>query len=295
MVVVIGEILFDIFPDYQRIGGAPFNFAYHLKQLGQEVRFFSRVGNDKPGMEILEILKSHGFSPDDIQIDKKHPAGSVNISMDENGIPVYEIVKNVAYDYFVWNETLDSALASARMLYFGSLAQRSAQAFVQYQKIFYRKDPKSIGFYDINLRPRSYSPEIIHQSLGYTDILKLSLEEWETIEKIYATGDRDFNAFQNFLFHNFPIKMIIITKGSRGSEVIQPDGHFLVDAITVPEVVDTVGAGDAYAAVFAHGILSGWGLRETSQRASRFASLVCTFPGALPSDLSVYKEIMKGN
>ncbi len=294
MVVVIGEILFDIFPDYQRIGGAPFNFAHHLKQLGQEVRFFSRVGNDKPGMEILEILKSHGFSPDDIQIDKKHSTGSVKITMDENGIPAYEIEKNVAYDYFVWNEALDSALANVRMLYFGSLAQRHAQAFLQYRKIFHSKNDKSIGFYDINLRPRSYSPEIIHQALENTDILKISQDEWNIIEGIYATGDRNFNAFRDFLFHNFPIKMIIITKGSRGSEVIQPDGHFLVDAIAIPEVVDTVGAGDAYSAVFAHGILSGWGIRETSHRASRFASLVCTFPGALPLDLSVYKNFMKG-
>ena len=99
MILVIGEILFDVFPNYRRLGGAPFNFAYHLKNFGFDVRFISRIGMDDAGKEILHRLELARFDPDDIQIDDVHPTGSVNVQLDKSGAPKFDIISDVAYDY----------------------------------------------------------------------------------------------------------------------------------------------------------------------------------------------------
>jgi len=106
MVLVLGEILFDIFPQYRRIGGAPFNFAFHLKKLGVPVRFISCVGEDEPGQRILEFLNSHGFALEDIKIDANHPSGRVLVRLDGRGMPEFDILPDVAYDYIDHERTM---------------------------------------------------------------------------------------------------------------------------------------------------------------------------------------------
>ena len=125
MIVVVGEILIDVFPDAERIGGAPFNFACHLKKMGFPVRFFTRVGQDRHGECILDRLQSTGFNLDDVQIDSVHPTGTVNVHLDESGVPHFDILENVAWDHLDLGGCPVADAEDAEMIYFGSLMQRS--------------------------------------------------------------------------------------------------------------------------------------------------------------------------
>ena len=179
MVIVVGEILFDQFPTYRRLGGAPFNFAYHLKRFGMPVRFITRVGKDTEGDEILEMLGKYRFHTDDIQIDASHATGRVTIELDAKGVPVFDIQSDVAYDYVVLPKTLATPGNSGQrnLIYFGSLIQRSPHGFKTVQEFLSTKPPEDKCLYDMNLRPDGYSDTIIFESLKQADILKRFIAE----------------------------------------------------------------------------------------------------------------------
>jgi fructokinase len=139
VILVIGEILFDIFPNYRRLGGAPFNFAYHLKNFGFEVRFISRIGIDDAGKEILHKLELARFNLDDIQVDDDHPTGSVDVQLDKGGAPQFHIIPDVAYDYIEFIPGYHANLINeARIIYFGSLVQRSEAGYENVQAFISR-------------------------------------------------------------------------------------------------------------------------------------------------------------
>ena len=125
MVIVLGEILIDVFPDDRRIGGAPFNFAFHLKQMGVPVRFITRVGDDADGRQILARLRSAGFETADVQIDPHHPSGTVRVALDDDGVPRFTICEDVAYDHLDLTAAPTADRHAPRMIYFGSLVQRT--------------------------------------------------------------------------------------------------------------------------------------------------------------------------
>ena len=129
MILALGEILFDIFPDYRRLGGAPFNFAFHLKQLGFPVRFVSRVGEDRNGKEIRAAVKAHGFNPADLQVDSRHATGTVAVSLNDTGVPTFDILPNVAYDHIDFTPAVGSLLEDCALIYFGTLIQRTDRGF----------------------------------------------------------------------------------------------------------------------------------------------------------------------
>jgi fructokinase len=135
MILALGEILFDVFPDYRRLGGAPFNFAFHLKQLGFPVRFVSRVGKDRNGKEIRAAVKAHGFSPADLQIDSRYATGTVAVSLNDTGVPTFDILPNVAYDYIDFTPAVGSLLEDCTLIYFGTLIQRTERGFKNLQNI----------------------------------------------------------------------------------------------------------------------------------------------------------------
>ena len=174
MILVIWEILFDEFPNYRRLGGAPFNFAYHLKHFGFNVRFISKIGIDDAGKEILSKLELARFELADIQIDDVHPSGSVNVSLDTSGAPQYDILTGVAYDYIEFIPEYHSKLIDeSQIIYFGSLIQRTMAGFNNLRAFVSHNSLEILNFYDINLRPGCYNHTIIEQSLIKTDILKL--------------------------------------------------------------------------------------------------------------------------
>ena len=193
MIVVIGEILIDIFQDYQRIGGAPFNFAFHLKKLGFAVRFFTRVGNDRNGRRIIDMLKKNGFSEADIQIDSRYPTGTVRVDLDKQGVPHFDICENVAYDHLDINisDMLDAG--GAEMIYFGSLLQRTDSGCRQVQRFLSRKTDSTLCFCDINMRPPHVNVHAVAESLQHADLLKVNEAEFADIQRTFdgpaATGD----------------------------------------------------------------------------------------------------------
>jgi fructokinase len=297
VIVVIGEILIDIFEDYQRIGGAPFNFAFHLKKLGFPVRFFSRVGNDPHGRRIIDLLKKHRFSESDIQIDSRHPTGTVQVDLDGQGIPHFDICEHVAYDYLDINHSDVPDAGEARMIYFGSLLQRTDFGCRQVQRFLSRKTGDTIAFCDINLRPPHVNGRAVLESLHHTDLLKVNQEELATIQRAFDGPDATDDVMP-WLMETFRISAVALTRGDRGSSFYSRGSQIDIPSVNGVPIVDTVGAGDGYAAVLAAGCLQQIPWKETLSQASRFAARLCGIAGAVPDDQQFYKDFpptMKGD
>jgi fructokinase len=289
VVVVIGEILIDVFPDYVRIGGAPFNFAFHLKMMGFPVRFFTCVGQDRYGARILDRLRSTGFDRDDVRIDPVHPTGVVNVRLDESGVPHFDIRENAAWDYLDLDARSVAAAGGAEMIYFGSLVQRTDPARRQVQGLLADRGSRGTAFCDINMRPPHVNPRAVEDALRHADILKLNEEELATLLRDHPEAAAD--APLSWLMETFDIRVVALTRGGRGSRLCYDGGRVDGPADAAGVVVDTVGAGDGFAAVLAAGCLRRLPWEETIRQASRFASRICGIPGAVPDDADFYDEV----
>jgi len=296
VIIVIGEILIDIFQDYQRIGGAPFNFAFHLKQLKFPVRFFTRVGNDHYGRRTIDILKKNGFSEADVQIDSQRPTGTVHVDLNEQGIPNFDICENAAYDHLDINtsDVLDAGVAE--MIYFGSLLQRTDFGCRQVQDFLSRIADSTMCFCDINMRPPHVNAHAVAGSLKHADLLKVNEAELADIQLRFdspaATAD-----VMPWLMETFKINAVALTRGSRGSSFYSRDVQINIPSVAGIPIVDTVGAGDGYAAILAAGCIQQVPWEETLRQASRFAARICGIAGAVPDDENFYDDfrpLMKG-
>jgi fructokinase len=287
MIIVIGEVLFDLFPEYERIGGAPFNFAYHLKNMGFPVRFFTRVGDDSLGSRIVDKLTASGFDPEDIQIDEQYPTGSVHVALDENGVPHFNIMEDVSYDHLAFGEEQIEAMSHAAMIYFGTLVQRTAAGCEQVRQYLALTQSGAIRFCDINLRPPHVNPDAVNVSLEYANLLKLSEEELAAIQLSQGRSTDDPGGIA-WLMKSFDIDTLALTRGSNGSRLYH--GGDVVDMPNTPktDIVDTVGAGDAFAAALAAGVLRGISPGDIIVQAARFASKICGIAGAVPDDAGFY-------
>lgn len=291
MILVVGEILFDIFPNNKRLGGAPFNFAYHLKQFGFSVRFISRIGIDDNGRKVLERVKAVGFDSNDIQSDDVHPTGTVQVRLDKDGVPEFNITPDVAYDYIQFRpETYKAYLQRAKLVYFGTLAQRTDQGFKQIHHFLRQKKPEVLSFCDINLRRGCYSDEVIKASLREADVLKLNTHELGECRRISGSHLAG-SAFIRNMMAEYSLRTVALTKGEKGSELYTRQGCSRAAPAPVDVLADTVGAGDAYAAVLAAGILKKWPPERTLSTAAAFASRICTIAGAIPETDNFYEPI----
>ena len=292
MILVIGEILIDRFPDYERIGGAPFNFAFHLKQMGWPVRFVTRIGDDADGRRILDLLKKSGFGREDVQIDTSHATGVVDVSLDGAGVPQFDIRTDAAYDFIEFGSVGDIDFSALKMIYFGSLAQRTDLGYRRYQQFLSKAHPQTCSFCDINLRPPHIHREAIQSCLRHADVLKLNLDELFQISAL-CDGPTTEGEALNWLMRTYDIQRVVLTMGSQGSKVVTAQDTIVSPPVAGTAVVDTVGAGDAYAAVFAAGCLKSLPAQLTLQVASNFAALICGLPGALPSDETPYRHLRR--
>ena len=294
MVLVIGEILFDIFPEYRRLGGAAFNFAYHLKKLGIDTRFISRVGRDDPGREIIDFIGRHGFDVDTIQVDPDHETGKVQVKLKRNGAHEFHILPDAAYDFIQLDSSVKALTAQhpPELIYFGTLIQRTENGFQTIQQLLSQKKEATRTLYDINLRPDCYNEKIITTSLEQTDILKLNTDELSYLKRMLGekTGQR---TLINRLFRKYEIKSIVLTAGANGSEWHTEKEHRRIRPTGKIQVVDTVGAGDAYSAIVALGHLQKWPVEKILSLAGYFAARICTIEGALPAGNELYNRILK--
>lgn len=289
-IVGIGEVLFDILPTGEKLtGGAPANFAYISAQLGNRGILTSRVGNDSDGFEILENLKSRGVDISGIQIDdEEKPTGKVIVSL-KNGQPEYEITENSAWDFVGLTNDLQDLAKSCDAVCFGSLAQRNEVSRETIRKFLELTKTKCLRIFDANLRQDYFSSEIIETSLKPANVFKLNDEELPKIAELFPIGGtNDINLLQN-MRAKFDLKIICLTRGANGSLIISGDKVSEHSGIKTT-VENTIGAGDAFTAMLAHGLLRNWNLDKINQKANETGAFVASKSGAMP-DFSEFKTI----
>ena len=281
IVVGMGEALWDVLPEGKKIGGAPANFAYHVSQFGLNSKVVSAVGEDKLGTEILENLQAKKLK---MQIETvPYPTGTVQVELDAEGVPCYDIKEGVAWDNIPYTKDLDELAHQACAVCFGSLAQRSVvsrntiNAFLDAMP----HDANVLKIFDINLRQSFYTKEILCNSFKRCNILKINDEELVTVSRMFGYPGIDLQDKCWILLGKYNLKMLILTCGVNGSYVFTPGEMSFVETPKV-EVADTVGAGDSFTAAFVVAILSGKTVREAHELAVETSAYVCTQNGAMP-------------
>lgn len=289
IIVGMGEVLWDVLPEGKKIGGAPANFAYHISQFGLDSCVVSAVGDDKLGYEILDNFDKKKLN---YLIEKvPYPTGTVQVELDETGIPCYEIKEGVAWDNIPYTPALEELAKKTRAVCFGSLAQRSV---VSRETINYFLDvmPDGEGQYkifDINLRQGFYTKDTLCNSMQRCNVLKINDEELVTVSRMFDYPDIDFQDKCWILLAKYNLKMLILTCGVNGSYVFTPGNISFIETPKV-DVADTVGAGDSFTATFITGILKGKDVSEVHKHAVEVSAYVCTQNGAMPELPSYLRE-----
>lgn len=280
-VIGIGEALFDVLPEGKKLGGAPANFAYHVSQFGIESCAVSAMGNDKLGKELIGELNEHQLNYQIETVD--YPTGTVQVSLDANGIPAYEIKEGVAWDNIPFTPALEEKAKNCPAVCFGSLAQRNEVSRNTIHR-FLDTMPDEEGRYkvfDINLRQGFFNKEIITESIKRCNILKINDEELITISRLFGYPGIDLQNKCWLLLGKYNLKMLILTCGVNGSYVFTPGNVSFIETPKV-EVADTVGAGDSFTGAFVASILKGKSVREAHELAVKVSAFVCTQNGAMP-------------
>lgn len=290
----IGEILFDVYPDKKRIGGAPFNFIYHIINLTGSGNFISRIGDDDLGNEIISYLKDKKIPLNYIQIDTKHPTGAAKPSLNDSKIPEWEIMTERAYDFIVLQKEIKILLEEKTdCLYFGTLAQRGDKSRKTIQSLF-NKNLKY--FCDLNIRQNFYSREIIKSSLEAANVLKLNEDELKLVNQLILNDDYEIEKTSKKLKHDFNIDLLCVTQGEDGAILFDMNNkHEYRSKINQSEIVDTVGAGDAFASILCIGYLENWDIEKINVTASKFASEIIKINGALPGNNLIYEKFREKN
>lgn len=276
----LGEVLWDMFPSGKVLGGAPSNFAYHLNSLGINCIPVSSVGSDSLGEEIISSLTNKSLSIEYIQVNPNYNTGVVEVKVDNEGKPSYIIKENVAWDNIEFDLKLKNLTKRCSAVCFGSLAQRSEISRNTIKKFLTELPDDSLKVFDINLRQNFYSKSLIVQSLKCASALKLNDDELNIIGGILELEGSD-EFLISHLMDNYNLCLITLTKGDKGSLIITPKEESFREPEKV-EIIDTVGAGDAFTAGLVYGLLKKYDLQKTHLIANRLASYVCTQAGATP-------------
>ena len=285
IVVGIGELLWDVFPDGKKAGGAPINFVYHATQLGAKGYAVSAVGNDDLGREILSRLKQSGINGIIEHVD--YPTGKVLITL-QNGIPEYEIVQNAAWDHLLCSAKAVQILQQADAVCFGTLALRNSDSREHILQMLSCVPDTAVKLYDINLRQHYYSSELIETLLKRANVFKINIDEMAVIRPLFNLNGTDEEVCRA-LMRRYNLKYVIFTAGEKFSTVYAPDetSYFETPAV---KVADTVGAGDSFSAAFVYSLLTGKSLQQAHQTAIKVSAFVCTREGAWPK----YEADIKG-
>lgn len=280
-VVGMGEALWDVLPEGKKIGGAPANFAYHVSQFGLPSCVVSAVGDDALGNEIIENFTSKGLNH---LIEKvPYPTGTVQVEIDQAGIPQYEIKENVAWDNIPYTTRLEQLAGNTKAVCFGSLAQRNVVSRNTINRFLdaMPKDDSNLIVFDVNLRQGFYNKDILCESMKRCNILKINDEELVTVSRMFGYPGIDLQDKCWILLGKYNLKMLILTCGINGSYVFTP-GNVSFQPTPKVEVADTVGAGDSFTAAFIASILKGKSVAEAHSLAVRTSAFVCTKKGAMP-------------
>ena len=280
-VVGIGEVLWDILPDGKKPGGAPAHFAYHVSQFGLRSQVVSAIGKDKPGFEIMDNFKNKGL--DTLIEQVEYPTGTVQVQVDANGVPCYDIKENVAWDNLPFTDRLRQLAESTCAVCFGSLAQRNVVSRTTINNFLDIMPDGDCQYkiFDVNLRQGFYTKEILCNSLERCNVLKINDEELVTVSRLFGYPGIDLQDKCWILLAKYKLKMLILTCGINGSYVFIPGNISFIETPKV-EIADTVGAGDSFTATFIAAILKGKNINEAHKLAVDVSAYVCTKAGAMP-------------
>ncbi len=288
-ITAIGEILFDVYPERKVIGGAPFNFIHHVKHLTGKGDFVSRIGKDKDGEEILQYVRSAGFNDRYIQFDEAHPTGRVSVDLNDSKVPEFNIHSDAAYEYISFNNDLESLIKEKMdLLYFGTLAQKGKVTRHTVGNLWGR-DIKY--FCDLNLRQNYYTEDLIFKCLENSDVLKVNEDELKIINDLFLSEKFDLANAAGSIIRKFSLELLTVTVGSQGAHLFNAEesSHYKSE---VNNIVDTVGAGDAYAAMLCIGYMNKWNISRTNKLAGDFAAAVCKINGAIPGSKDFYNNFI---
>ncbi len=289
---IFGEVLFDSFPDgTSSLGGAAFNVAWNLKGFGLDPLFISRVGDDKNGRKVFDSMNDWGLSTEALQVDKEHQTGMVEVMLDK-GEPTFSILPDQAYD-FIDEDFMWSGIAGGEysILYHGSLiarnyVSRSALELLQSQA-------HAPVFCDVNLRAPWWKKTHVLSMIKNVKWAKLNQEELLRLSGASFTGRESIKNIASQLCKENKIENLVLTLGADGAAIISGSGTCDIAPKPVTNIIDAVGAGDAFSSVAILGALEGWAVDIILERASSFAADICRIRGAVSHDVRLYRKHME--
>ncbi len=280
IVVGIGEVLWDLLPEGRRIGGAPANFAFHASMQGAEAYAVSAIGDDLDGRDIIAELRNKGQSTEYIATLPQRKTGTVTVEL-ANGTPSYTIHAPVAWDFIPFSAHLERLASEADAVCFGTLAQRGDVSATTIRCFLSRTRPECLKIFDVNLRQKFYSAELIDSSLRQCNLLKISDEELPVVAELLGFDGSDESVI-SALMCRYGLKYAVLTLGGEGSVFCDGQAFAAFSACNFGPKVDTVGCGDSFTAVLTVGLLFGLQPGKAMRHASRIAGLVCASHGAMP-------------
>ena len=278
-VIAIGEIVWDCLPSGKQLGGAPLNFAFFAKELGADAYAVSAVGGDELGDETLAVAATTGVCLDYVQRNSL-PTSRVLVTLNEAGIPQYEIVEGVAWDAIEGSDAALKLVEDADVICWGSLAQRSEKSRNSILSLLDAAPDTCVKVFDINIRQHYYTREVVEASLERANILKLNEDELPLVARMLGVEGSD-KEIVSILIDMYSLKYLIYTHGADFSEVYSADGEYSHVPTPKVSVADTVGAGDSFTAVFVTSLLKGDSLKDSHEKAVKVSAYVCTKNGAI--------------
>ena len=282
LAVGLGELIWDMFPEGRRLGGAPSNFAYISRLLGNEAAVASRVGRDALGLEATERLNRAGLLTRYLQQDETHPTGTVGVRIGANGEPRFNVNENSAWDYLEWTPAWEELAARAAVVCFGTLGQRRPEARQTIERFLAATHTTALRLFDVNLRHSFFTPEMLARSLRLSTVVKLNAEELSTAGSMLKLRATAGLGMARALLDRFDLRLVVVTRGASGSLLVargQIDEH---PGFSVKRVADTIGCGDAFAAALAHCLRRGAPLQLSNEIANRVGAWLATQTGATP-------------
>lgn len=278
VIVCFGEVLWDLLPTGKIAGGAPMNVAYQTNNLGMQSRMVSRLGNDEPGRELIAFLQGKGISTNLVQTDPSAPTGIVNVSLDDKGVPSYEIVQPAAWDFIEAQPAVLQTLREADALVFGSLACRSEQTRNTLLQLL---ETAPLRVFDVNLRAPYYDQKLLEKLLQESNFVKVNDVELAILAAWYGLrGDEPEQ--MEALRARFGFERIVVTKGEHGAACLGTSGYCSTPGISV-QVQDTIGSGDAFLSGFLSRMFAGNDDQTCLRFANALGALTATKPGGTPN------------
>ena len=279
MIVGLGEALWDVLPEGKKLGGAPANFAYHTGQFGLDTLAVSALGEDRLGDETIAAIEEQGLNY--MMPRVPYPTGTVQVTLDDEGIPAYDIKENVAWDNIPFTDEMKAVAQNCRAVCFGSLAQRNVVSRGTIKKFLSATPDDCMKIFDINLRQNFYTKEVIDDSLHLCNVLKINDEELVVIGRMFGYPGLDMQDKCWLLLGTYNLDILVLTCGVNGSYVFTPGAMSFYETPKV-EVADTVGAGDSFTGTFCACILKGKSVADAHRIAVDASAFVCTQKGAMP-------------